>query len=195
MSGRVTLALFVIAVAMAAYIVAFERDTQSSVEALGRAGLVLERFDKEMLKEIVITRDKASLTLARKSADYDWEVTAPETLRADQPAVADLVGLWEYARPIRIVQSEDSSAAAVDLGDIRARVRFVFDTHQTEVTIAGEDPTGGLYATIGSRTVVIRPVLDESLSTDIATFKERADAGQELDRMIDEAGLGDPHEH
>ena len=200
MSWRWPMAGAVVAALLLAYIVGFERTAATTKHLEGRAGMLFERFEHDVLKSISISRPDAeqvqTVYLKRgerlENAAEGWLIEGDAERPADTAALQDVIGIWEYAEPLRVVgAATDDELREFGLMPPRSTIVFEFDTHRLVVELGAKGPTGNVYGRLdGGDVVVLRSVMDESLVTDAAKFVTQQGSGvTEIDRLILDAGL------
>ncbi len=186
MNRKVVLALGVIATALAAFIVFYERDTISSGERDARRGRVAQTFVRARVTDVAITRGDVRIALHRDRAqDLDalelghWSITEPVRDDADEDAVDSLLTAIEWLEARReIGDVSDDDRATFGLAEPVARVTFRVARDEVEIALGAEDPRGGgVYLAISDRPdrvfVVGRDFL-EAVQHDAAHFRDKA---------------------
>lgn len=185
MDRRITIALAVIAAAMAAFIAFYESGLLSTGELEERRGRVLERFVRPRVTDVSIEREGTAITLHRdREEDLEafevghWTLVAPITADADQDAVDSLLSALEWLearRTLRGITEQDRTTFG--LAEPRATVRFTSAGEEVVLRIGGDDPRGdGVYVSSSDREgdafVVGRDVL-EAVQHDVDHFRRK----------------------
>ncbi len=164
--------LAVVAAALAAYLLVFDRDRGRDA---GMSGRLVERFDRSAVRQVTITRAGAApLSLTRQAAGSEpaWRLE-PGGQAADGAAVDDLLGAIDVAEPARTADLQPAAA-----GLVPPRVTLTID-EQPGGTIALQlgrpDATGtGVFATTGKGRVQVAPRrLLELTDRDPSAFRDR----------------------
>lgn len=150
---RTTVILGILAAAMLAFILIYERGTMSSREIEQRRDRVLQRFVKERVSRLEIERGGETTLLVREPDEEgglelgDWEIRKPFSARADQEVVEDLLGELEWLGPERRLsglKKEDGERFGFDAPRIRAW--FTVGDRRVPITIGKPEPRGaGVY--------------------------------------------------
>jgi hypothetical protein len=132
MSPRVTLVLAVVALALGAFIVFYERHTVGTSEIARREGRLLEIFDRSRVRRVELEYEGRSIVLSRgEGEDAELRLETPIQTHADDDAVEALLGALDWAVPYRTIDG----ASAED------RARFGLDEPFASVTITvGDKP-------------------------------------------------------
>ncbi|MGB8223096.1 MAG: hypothetical protein WCF10_10950, partial [Polyangiales bacterium] len=107
MSARTPIILFVIAALLLGYIVVFERGRPGHTELESRSGLLLESVVPERISRIRIASGEERIALVRSGEGFDetWTLEAPMQAPANPDAVEDYLRNWEFAIPVRTLES------------------------------------------------------------------------------------------
>ncbi len=151
--ARTTIVLAIVATAMLAFIVFYERDTIGSRELEERKGRVLSRFVRSRVDKLEIERKGATLVLSRKpdpDIEYElgeWGIEKPFSARADEEVVDGLLGELEWLEPERTlsdIAADDRKRFGFDKP--RLRLRYAMGKQTVSLIVGKEDPTGhGVY--------------------------------------------------
>lgn len=158
MTLRTPLVLLVIAVALLAYVLAFERGRPSPTEIEARSGLLLEALIPERISRIRIASGEQRVVLRREGEGFDetWRLEQPEEAPADSEAIEDYLRAWQFALPVRTLGAptpEDLHAFGMDAP--RAEVTFEMGPATLRVSLgSGEPVDGGGYVRIGDTKAV-----------------------------------------
>jgi len=172
--------LGVIAVALFAFIVLYERHSLTSGELGQRRGRLLDRFVRDRVERIEIEREGETYVMVRDRDEDElgtWKITSPIEALADEDAVFSLLGALEWADARRSFESlgaEERARFGLDEPVLRARFGIANETLQ--VAFGGEDPTGvGVYFQANEEDeahVVGRDVF-EALDHDLGHFRSK----------------------
>jgi len=179
---RTTIVLAVIAVALAAFIGLYERDTLSSGELAERRGRLLPRFVRARVDRVVIEREEGRVVLERDREDEEevgeWNLVEPMEWPADLDAVDTLLGALEWASARRTLEGiDDADRARFGFDEPRLSASFTAADQEVPLTFGGEDALqSGLYLTLDDATTayVVGQDLLEALDHDAEHFRDRA---------------------
>jgi hypothetical protein len=148
MSTRALAILSVIAAALLAYVLVFERGSVTSKELADRAGRVLPSFVREKVEKITVQRRGVEVVLARKR-DQDGlgalELIAPIKAPADADASDRLLGELEWLSARRTVEDNGQFGLAKP----RFRVSYVAGGQAHVLVVGNDDVHGeGLYVRV-----------------------------------------------
>ena len=126
MTTRVPLVLFLIALALAAYIAAFERGRPGASELASRAGFILDEVVPERVDEIRLGDGQSEVIIQRAGEGFEatWSIVEPVRALADGDRIHDFLRSWEYAAPLRrleLTSDEDLRRFGVDAPKSRVR--------------------------------------------------------------------------
>lgn|GEM_PF-1594672 len=126
MSARTPIVLFIVAASLLTYVLIFERGRPGRTEIESRSGLLLESVVPERISRIRIASGGERVALRRTGEGFDetWTLEEPKHAPADPEAIEDYLRNWEFAIPVRILESPSSD-------DLRS---FGIDTPKAEVT-------------------------------------------------------------
>lgn len=160
MDKRTTIALAVIAAAMAAFIAFYESGLLSTGELAERRGRVLERFVRPRVTDVSVERGGETIALHRdREEDLEafelghWAMTQPIASDADQDAVDGLLSALEWLEARRTLNDvSDEDRRTFGLAEPRATVRFTVAGDEVVLRVGGEDPRGeGVYVASSDR--------------------------------------------
>ena len=189
MDKRITIALAVIAAAMAAFIAFYESGLLSTGELEGRRGRVLERFVRPRVTDVTLVRtqdgEETTITLHReREEDLEafelghWTMTAPIVGDADQEAVDGFLSALEWLearRTLSDVSAEDRRTFG--LAEPRATIRFTVAGEEVSLRVGGEEPRGeGVYVESSDRegqAFVVGSDFLEAIQHDVAHFRRK----------------------
>ncbi len=175
MSARTPVILLVIAAILLAYVLLFERGRPGRTEIESRSGFLLDAVIRERITRIRIASGEERIALRRRGEGFDetWNLEEPKQAPADLEAVEDYLRNWEFAIPVRTLQSptaEDLQSFGIDTP--KAEVTFEMGPAKVRVSLGSGSPVdGGGYVRIDDRrqvTVVGKDV--------VALFDRTADA-------------------
>lgn len=159
MRKQTVLVLGVIAAALLAFIVFFERNTLSTREVEARRGRVLERFVRSRATQLELTRGDDTITMVRDREEDEtlstfdvgtWRITAPIAVAAETDSVDSLLTALEYLearRTLSDISSEDRQHFGLDAP--RATLRFTVANETTTLLVGADaDGQGGLYVAL-----------------------------------------------
>ena len=160
MSARVPLILFVIALVLFGYVLAFERGRPSRTEIEARAGLLVEGLVRDRITKIRIASGDERVVLRREGEGFDetWTLEEPRQTPADPEKVEDYVRNWEFSVPVRTLESpSDDDLGRFGLGSPAGQVTFEMDRSSVRSTLGASSPgDGGGYVRIdGERAVSV----------------------------------------
>jgi len=202
MSARTPVVLFVIAAILLAYVLIFERGRPGRAEIDSRSGLLLESVVPERISRIRIASGEARIALIRKGEGFDesWTLEEPTRAPADFEAVHDYLTNWEFAIPIRILESpspEDLQSFGID--SPKAEVTFEMGSAKVRVFLGSGSPVdGGGYVRIDDRrqVIVVGQDVVNLFDRKADAFELKGDAGapdlSDLDRDQADAGSFTP---
>lgn len=181
MNQRTTLGLLVVAVALFAFIVLYERKTLTTPELEGRSSRLVERFVRGRVDRITVEGTHGRIELARDpGADGElgpWRIVAPLHADADEEAVESLLSTLEWTEPTRTLEGpsrDDLRRFGLDRPRVTVRLRMLGET--TLLMVGRDDPSGdGVYAQVVGNPeahVVGKDVL-EALDADVSRFRDK----------------------
>ena len=183
MSARVPVILLVVAVALGAYILAFERGRPGRSEVDARAGLLLEGLVRDRITRIRIESGDERVTLRREGEGFDetWTLEEPEPGPADPEPIEDYLRSWEFAIPVRTLEAPSpEDIARFGLEAPTAEVAFEMGRGEVRVALGtGSSVDGGGYVRVaGSEAVaVVGKDVVELFERTTESFAMRGDAG------------------
>jgi hypothetical protein len=183
MSARTPIILLVIAAILLAYVLLFERGRPGRKEIDSRSGLLLEAVVRERITRVRIASGDERVALLRQGEGFDetWTVEEPEQAPADPEVVEDYLRNWEFAIPVRTLQSpsaEDLQSFGVDTP--KAEVTFEMDRAKVRVSLGSGSPVdGGGYVRIddGPQVVVVGDDVVALFDRTGDSFEIKGDAG------------------
>ena len=183
MSARTPIILLVIAAILLAYVLLFERGRPGRKEIDSRSGLLLEAVVRERITRVRIASGDERVALLRQGEGFDetWTVEEPKQAPADPEVIEDYLRNWEFAIPVRTLQSpsaEDLQNFGVDTP--KAEVTFEMDRAKVRVSLGTGSPVdGGGYVRIddGPEVVVVGDDVVELFDRTADSFEIKGDAG------------------
>lgn len=175
MSARTPIILLVVAALLLAYVMLFERGRPGRKEIDSRSGLLLEAVVRERITRIRVASGDERMALVRTGEGFDetWTLEEPKQAPADPEAIEDYMRNWEFAIPVRTLQSpspEDVQSFGLD--SPKAEVSFEMGRAKVRVTLgSGEPVDGGGYVRIDDR-----PEISVVGKDVVALFERTADA-------------------
>jgi len=155
MSVRTPIILFVVAAILLAYVLLFERGRPGRSEIESRTGLLLEEVVRERITRIRIAAGDERIALRRDGEGFDetWTLEEPKQAPADPEAIEDYLRNWEFAIPVRTLQSptpEDLKSFGIDTP--KAEVTFEMGRAKVRLSLGSGSPVdGGGYVRIDER--------------------------------------------
>jgi hypothetical protein len=175
MSARIPIILLIIAAILLAYVLLFERGRPGRKEIDSRSGLLLETVVRERITRIRIASGGERIALRRKGEGFDetWTLEEPKQAPADPEVIEDYLRNWEFAIPVRTLQSptpDDVQSFGIDKP--RAEVTFEMGRAKVRVSLGSGSPVdGGGYVRIDDQQQVT--VVGDDI---VALFERGADA-------------------
>jgi hypothetical protein len=175
MSARTPIILLVVAAILLAYVLLFERGRPGRTEIDSRSGLLLEAVVRERITRIRIASGEDRIALLRQGEGFDetWSLEEPKQAPADPEAIEDYLRNWEFALPVRTLQSpsaEDLQSFGIDTP--KAEVTFEMGRAKVRVSLGSGSPVdGGGYVRIDDHRQVT--VVSDDV---VALFERTADA-------------------
>jgi hypothetical protein len=157
-SARTPLVLLVIAALLLGYVLLFERGRPGQTETEARKGLLVEGLVRGRITRIRVGSGDRGTVLRREGEGFDetWTIEGPEASPADSEKVEDYVRNWEFAVPVRTLESpspEDRTLFGLD--SPRGEVTFEMGQAAVRVTLASGAPVdGGGYVQIDDERAV-----------------------------------------
>jgi hypothetical protein len=192
MSARTPLILFVIALVLLGYVLAFERGRPSGREIAARSGLLVESLVRDRITRIRIASGDDRVTLRRQGEGFDetWTLEEPIEAAADPEPVEDYIRNWEFAVPVRTLQEpspEDLERFGIDTPT--GEVTFEMGPAKVRVSLGSGSPVdGGGYVRIDDEkpVVVVGKDVVELFERTADTFAVKGDGGAPLlDDLMD----------
>jgi hypothetical protein len=192
MSARTPIILLIIAAILLAYVLLFERGRPGRTEINSRSGLLLETVVRERIVRVRIASGEERIALRREGEGFDetWTLEEPRQAPADPEIIEDYLRNWEFAIPVRTLQSpspEDLVSFGLDAP--KAEVTFEMGRAKVRVSLGTGSPVdGGGYVRVDdSRAISV--VGDDVVSLFGRTadgFEIKGDAGApDLDQIAD----------
>jgi len=175
MSARIPIILLIIAAILLAYVLLFERGRPGRKEIDSRSGLLLETVVRERITRIRIASGGERIALRREGEGFDetWTLEEPKQAPADPEVIEDYLRNWEFAIPVRTLQSptpDDVQSFGIDKP--RAEVTFEMGRAKVRVSLGSGSPVdGGGYVRIDDQQQVT--VVGDDI---VALFERSADA-------------------
>lgn len=175
MSARTPLLLLIVAAILLAYILLFERGRPGRTEINSRSGLLLEAVVRERITRVRIASGEKRIALLREGEGFDetWTLEEPKQAPADPEVIEDYLRNWEFAIPVRTLQSptaEDLKSFGIDTP--KAEVTFDMGPAKVRVSLGSGTPVdGGGYVRIDDGRQVM--VVSDDV---VALFDRTADA-------------------
>jgi len=192
MSARTPIILLIVAAILLAYVLLFERDRPGRAEIDLRSGLLLESVVRERITRIRIASGDERVVLAREGEGFDetWTLEQPKQAPADPEVVQDYLRNWEYAIPVRTLQSpsaEDLENFGLDTP--KAEVTFEMGRAKVRVSLGSGSPVdGGGYVRIddGRQVMVVSDDVVALFDSTANAFELKGDAGApDLQQLLD----------
>jgi hypothetical protein len=183
MSARTPIILLVVAAILLAYVLVFERGRPGRKEIDSRSGLLLETVVRERITRIRIASGEERIALLRQGEGFDetWTLEEPKQAPADPEVIEDYLRNWEFAIPVRTLQSpsaEDLQSFGIDAP--KAEVTFEMERAKVRVSLgAGSPVDGGGYVRIddGRQVMVVGDDVVALFARTADAFEIRGDAG------------------
>jgi hypothetical protein len=183
MSARTPIVLFVVAAILLAYVLLFERDRPGRSEIDSRSGLLLEAVIRERITGVRIAAGDKRVALHREGEGFDetWTLEEPKQAPADSEVVEDYLRNWEFAIPVRTLQSpsaEDLQSFGIDTP--KAEVTFEMGRAKVRVSLGSGAPVdGGGYVRIddGRQVMVVSDDVVALFDRSADAFEIKGDAG------------------
>jgi hypothetical protein len=175
MSARTPFILFVVAAILLAYVLLFERGRPGRSEIESRTGLLLEEVVRERITRIRVAAGDERIALRRDGEGFDeaWTLEEPKQAPADPEMIEDYLRNWEFAIPVRTLQSptpEDLKSFGIDTP--KAEVAFEMGRAKVRLSLGSGSPVdGGGYVRIDERREVT--VVSDDV---VALFNRSADS-------------------
>ncbi len=183
MSARTPIILFVIAAILLAYVLLFERGRPGRTELESRSGFLLEAVVRERITRIRISSGEERIALLRQGEGFDetWTLEEPKQAPADPSAIEDYLRNWEFAIPVRTLESptpEDLQSFGIDTP--KAEVTFEMGRAKVRVSLGSGSPVdGGGYVRIddGQQVTVVGNDVVALFDSTADAFELKGDAG------------------
>ena len=181
--GRNTLILFLVLVALGAYIYFVERKREPATEQAEAKQKVFQ-VESGKIEELEVRSSSGEATSLRKDGDK-WKVVAPVTTEADEAEVSGITSNLASLEIQRIVEEQPKDVSGYGLDTPRALVAFraAGEKAMKRLALGGKTPTGGdMYARVEGqpRVFLVSGFLDGTL--DKSTFDLRSKAVLKVDR-------------
>ena len=155
MTARAPIVLAVLVVLLAGYVFFFERDRPGRKEIDARAGFLVEALVRDRISKIQISSGGDRMEMSRHGEDFDetWTIDQPVEAAADPGLVEDYLRNWEFAIPVRTLQSpspEDLQSFGIETP--KAEVSFEMGRAKVRISLGSGAPVdGGGYVRIDDR--------------------------------------------
>ena len=155
MTARTPIVLLVVAVLLFGYVMMFERGSPGRKEIDSRSGLLLEAVVRDRITRIRIASGDERVALVRTGKGFDetWTLEEPREAPADLDAIEDYLRNWEFAIPVRTLQSpspEDLQSFGIETP--KAEVSFEMGRAKVRISLGSGAPVdGGGYVRIDDR--------------------------------------------
>jgi len=192
MTARTPIILLVVAAILLAYVLLFERGRPGRTEIDSRSGLLLEAIVRERITRIRIASGEERIALLREGEGFDetWTLEEPKQAPADPEAIENYLRNWEFAIPVRTLQSpsaEDLKSFGIDTP--KAEVTFEMGRAKVRVSLGSGSPVdGGGYVRIddGRQVTVVSDDVVALFARTVDAFELKGDAGApDLLQLID----------
>jgi hypothetical protein len=186
MSARTPILLLVVAAILFAYVLLFERGGPGRKEIESRSGLLLEAVIRDRITRVRIASGDERVALVRTGEGFDeiWTLEEPNEAPADPDVIEDYLRNWEFAIPIRTLQSpspEDLQNFGMDTP--KAEVSFEMGRTTVRISLGSGTPVdGGGYVRIDNRREI------SVVGNDVVALFER---GVEVFELKGDAGAPD----
>jgi len=181
MKRNTLIGLAVVALALFSYIGLVEQHSLSTGDVSGREARLLPRLVRARVEQLTLDHGEQHLVIRRVRAEMgelgEWRLVEPVDARADQDAVASLLGSLDWAdvhRRLGAVSSEDLRHFGMD--SPRAQIELKVADETITLALGGPAATGdGVYARVdeGDAAVVGQDLL-EALTADVGHFRDKA---------------------
>jgi hypothetical protein len=183
MSARTPIVLSIIAAILLAYVLLFERGRPGRAEIDSRSGLLLEAVVRERITRVRIASGDERIALRRDGEGFDetWTLEEPKQAPADPEVIEDYLRNWEFAIPVRTLQSptaEDLRSFGIDTP--KAEVTFEMERAKVRVSLGSGSPVdGGGYVRIddGRQVMVVGDDVVALFDRSADAFEIKDDAG------------------
>jgi len=192
MTARTPIILLVVAAILLAYVLLFERGRPGRTEIDSRSGLLLEAVVRERITRIRIASGEERIALLREGEGFDetWTLEEPKQAPADPEAIENYLRNWEFAIPVRTLQSpsaEDLKSFGIDTP--KDEVTFEMGRAKVRVSLGSGSPVdGGGYVRIddGRQVTVVSDDVVALFARTVDAFELKGDAGApDLLQLID----------
>ena len=192
MTARTPLILLIVAAILLAYVLLFERGRPGRAEIDSRSGLLLEAVVRERITRIRIASGEERIALLREGEGFDetWTLEEPKQAPADPEAIENYLRNWEFAIPVRTLQSpsaEDLESFGIDTP--KAEVTFEMGRAKVRVSLGSGSPVdGGGYVRIddGRQVTVVSDDVVALFARTVDDFELKGDAGApDLSELVD----------
>lgn len=151
-SARTPLILLVVVALLLGYVLAFERGRPGQAESEARAGFLVQGLVRDRITRVRIASGDQRTVLKREGEGFDetWTLDEPDRSPADPEKVEDYVRNWEFAVPVRTLESPSpSDRSSFGLDSPKGEVTFEMGRAEVRVTLASGTPVdGGGYVQI-----------------------------------------------
>ena len=195
MSAKVPIALLVVALVLLAYVLLFERGGPTRTEIDSRSGLLLQSLVRDRITRIRIASGHSRIVLVRRGEGFDetWTLEEPKNAPADPERVDDYIRSWEFAIPVRTLQSPtEGDLRSFGLNAPQAEVSFEMGPATSRIALGSGAPVdGGGYVQIddGKPVTVVGKDVVELFERSADSFELKGDAGAPLLSDLLDAGV------
>ena len=159
MSAKTPIVLLIIAAVLLAYVLVFERGRPGRREIESRSGLLVEGLVRELISRVRIASGEERIALLREGEGFDetWTLETPKPAPADPEVIEDYLRNWEFAIPVRTLQSPSPEYVRSFCIDApKAEVTFEMGRGKVRVSLGSGSPVdGGGYVRIDDEPQVI----------------------------------------
>jgi Domain of unknown function (DUF4340) len=179
-STRALALLGLIAAALLAYVLVFERDSVTSKELSERSGRVLPSFVRDKVERITVQRKGIEVVLARKQEKEglgDLALVSPIAAAADSDASDRLLGELEWLSARRSVDASAADLARFGLDKPRFRVSYAVGGATHLLAVGKDDVHGeGLYVSVdgASKAYVVPKTLLDVIDHEPGYFRDKS---------------------
>jgi hypothetical protein len=181
MSKRAIVVLALLALALAGYIVVFERSSVTSSELSGRSGRVLTQFVRDKVEQLSIQRKGTRVLLTRNKladgAPSSFQVREPFVAKADDDVVDQLLGELEWMsarRTLDAISREDQQRFGLTAP--RVRVGFTVGGATHTLAVGNTDVHGdAVYVRVDDepRAYVVPRTIAEVLDQEPGDYRDK----------------------
>jgi hypothetical protein len=176
------IALALVALLQAGYILLVDRGSRTTDEERYVATRVVADFARERVERIAIDRSGAPPVELRR-AGRAWRLTRPFEDRADNAAVEEILSSVEFLESIRVAPAT-TSRAQLGLDPPAARLLLEGAGPRVQLELGAVDPSGqGVYLAAGLRRMVVERALLSAVSKDAAALRDRDIVGLQESKL------------